>query len=47
VWAIVVVASRASATLTVLGIFLLGAWLHMQGLASIGEIVTFMNFARC
>jgi len=44
-WAIVVVASRASATLTVLGIFLLGAWLHMQGLASIGEIVTFMNFA--
>jgi ATP-binding cassette subfamily B protein len=44
-WAVVVVASRASATLTVLGIFVLGAWLHMQGLATIGEIVTFMNFA--
>ena len=44
-WALVVVASRASATLTILAIFLLGARLHMQGQASIGEIVTFMNFA--
>ena len=44
-WALVAVASRASATLTLLAIFLLGAWLHMQGLATIGEIVTFMNFA--
>lgn len=44
-WALVVVASRASATLTLLAIFLLGARLHMQGEASIGEIVTFMNFA--
>lgn len=44
-WAIVVVASRASATLTLLGIFLLGAWLNARGLATIGEIVTFMNFA--
>lgn len=44
-WALVVVASRASATLTLLSIFLLGAWLHMRNEASIGEIVTFMNFA--
>jgi glucan exporter ATP-binding protein len=44
-WALVVVASRASATLTLLAIFLLGTWLHLQGLCSIGEIVTFMNFA--
>jgi ATP-binding cassette subfamily B protein len=44
-WALVVVASRASATLTILAIFLLGAWLHLHGLASIGEIVAFMSFA--
>ena len=44
-WALVVVASRASATITVLSIFLLGAWLHMRGQASVGEIVTFINFA--
>ncbi len=44
-WALVVVLSRASATLTVLAVFLLGAWLHFQGLVSIGEIVTFINFA--
>jgi ATP-binding cassette subfamily B protein len=44
-WALAAVASRASATLTLLCIFLLGAWLHLQGLASIGEIVAFMSFA--
>ena len=44
-WAIAAVATRASATLTLLSIFLLGTWLHMQNLATIGEIVTFMNFA--
>ncbi len=44
-WALAAVASRASATLTLLGIFLLGTWLHLQGLASIGEIVAFMSFA--
>ena len=44
-WALVVVASRASATLTVLAIFLLGAYLHLQGLVTVGEIVTFINFA--
>ena len=44
-WAFVVVASRASATLTILAIFLLGVWLHLRGLATIGEIVAFMSFA--
>ena len=44
-WAIAAVASRASATLTVLAVFLTGTWLHIHGLASIGEIVTFMGFA--
>lgn len=44
-WAIVAVLTRSSTTLTVLVIFLIGVWLHIQGLASIGEIVTFMGFA--
>jgi glucan exporter ATP-binding protein len=44
-WAVAAVASRASATLTLLGIFMLGTWLHLNGLASIGEIVAFMSFA--
>jgi len=44
-WALVAVASRASATLTILSIFMLGAWLHLNGMASVGEIVTFTNFA--
>ena len=44
-WAIAAVATRASATLTLLSIFLLGAWLNLKGLATVGEIVTFMNFA--
>ncbi len=44
-WALAAVATRASATLTLLGIFLLGVSLHLNGLATIGEIVTFMSFA--
>jgi ATP-binding cassette subfamily B protein len=44
-WAVAAVASRASATLTVLGIFALGTSLHFHQLASVGEIVTFMNVA--
>ena len=44
-WALVVVASRAASTLTILSIFMLGAWLHMNEQATIGEIITFMNFA--
>jgi ATP-binding cassette, subfamily B, beta-glucan exporter len=44
-WALAVVGAKAAATLTLLGIFLLGTWLYLQGLASIGEIVAFMSFA--
>ena len=44
-WALAAVASRAAATLTILGIFLLGSWLYIHGQASIGEIVTFVNFS--
>ncbi len=44
-WAVVAVLTRASTTLTVLSIILLGTWLFLQGLVSIGEIVTFMAFA--
>ena len=44
-WALASVASRAAATITVTAIFLTGTWLHLNGLASIGEIVTFMSMA--
>lgn len=44
-WAIASVATRTSATLTVTAIFLLGTWLHIRGLATIGDIVTFMGLA--
>ena len=44
-WALASVATRASATLTVTSIFLVGTWLHLQNLATIGEVVTFMSIA--
>ena len=44
-WAVTSVVTRASATLTLVAIFLLGTTLHLRGQATIGEIVTFMNFA--
>jgi ATP-binding cassette, subfamily B, beta-glucan exporter len=44
-WAIVTVATRAATTITILSIFLVGTWLFTRGLASIGEIVTFVNIA--
>lgn len=44
-WAIAAMATRASATLTLFGIFILGTALHLRGQATIGEIVTFMSFA--
>ena len=44
-WAIAAVATRAASTLSLVGIFLVGVWLHLHQLASIGEIVAFMNFA--
>ena len=44
-WALAAVATRASATISILTIFLVGTWLHLQGQATVGEIVTFINFA--
>lgn len=44
-WALAAVATRASATLTILAIFALGLSLHFRGLATIGEIIAFMSFA--
>ncbi|MFM9975415.1 MAG: glucan ABC transporter ATP-binding protein/ permease [Beijerinckiaceae bacterium] len=44
-WALASVATRTAATLTVTLILLYGTYLHIEGLASIGEIVTFMGFA--
>lgn len=44
-WALATIATRASATLTVLSIFTLGTWLYMRGETTVGEIVTFTAFA--
>jgi ATP-binding cassette subfamily B protein len=44
-WAIIAVLTRSATTLTMLSIFLLGIYLNIQGTATIGQIVTFMNFA--
>lgn len=44
-WAVVAIATRAATTITVLSIFIFGAWLHMRGLVSIGEIVSFVIVA--
>lgn len=44
-WAIAVVLTRTATTLTVLAIIIVGTLLHVNGQATIGEMVTFMNFA--
>jgi len=44
-WAVVAVMTRASTTLTILAIFVVGIVLHGEGLASLGEIVMFVSFA--
>jgi glucan exporter ATP-binding protein len=44
-WAIVSVATRTAATLTVTAILLLGAWLFLRGEVSVGEVVTFVSLA--
>jgi ATP-binding cassette subfamily B protein len=44
-WAVVSVLQGAVATITVISIFGLGAWLNLLGMATVGEIVTFMGFA--
>jgi glucan exporter ATP-binding protein len=44
-WAIAAIGTRASATLTMLSILGVGTYLFMQGLTTVGEIVTFVNLA--
>jgi ATP-binding cassette, subfamily B, beta-glucan exporter len=44
-WAVATVLTRAGTTLTVLVILLLGAYLKLVGLASVGQIVSFMSIA--
>jgi glucan exporter ATP-binding protein len=44
-WAVASVATRASSTLTLLTIFVVGVWLDMHGEATIGQIVAFMSLA--
>ena len=44
-WAVAVVAARAASTIALLVIFIIGVVLHAQGLATIGQLVTFMALA--
>ena len=44
-WALVAVMTRASTTITILAIFVVGIILNSQGRASVGEIVMFVSFA--
>jgi glucan exporter ATP-binding protein len=44
-WAICAVLTRASTTLTVLSIFVVGIWLNIHGQTTVGQIVTFTSFA--
>ena len=45
-WALAAVATRTASTLSLLTIFIVGVTLHLHRLASIGEIVTYMNLAN-
>ena len=44
-WAVVAVLTRGASTITVIAVFVLGTMLHVQGQATVGEIVSFMGFA--
>jgi ATP-binding cassette subfamily B protein len=44
-WAWLSVANRSASTLTIVAIFAMGSWLHGQGQASVGTIVSFVGFA--
>jgi ATP-binding cassette subfamily B protein len=44
-WAVVTVLQGAVATITVISVFAMGAWLNLKGETTVGEIVTFMGFA--
>ena len=44
-WALAAVLTRASTTLTLLAILIVGIFFYMAGLTTVGEIVMFMSFA--
>src|SRR5436305_457156 len=44
-WAVTSVITRASTTLTMLAILILGVWFYVHDLTTVGEIVMFMSFA--
>jgi glucan exporter ATP-binding protein len=44
-WAVVAVVTRASTTITMLAILIMGIFLYMAGNTTVGEIVMFMSFA--
>jgi glucan exporter ATP-binding protein len=44
-WAVISVLTRASTTITILAIIIVGAILNQNGQASVGQIVTFMSFS--
>ena len=44
-WALISVLTRASTTITILCIIVIGAVLNFRGIVTVGEIVTFMGFA--
>ena len=44
-WAVVNVLTRGASTLAVISIVIIGTMLHLQGQATVGEIVSFMGFA--
>jgi ATP-binding cassette subfamily B protein len=44
-WAVAAVLTRSATTLTMLVILIVGTWLKLTGLATVGEIVTFMSIA--
>lgn len=44
-WAVVNVMTRGSSTIAVIAIVAIGTWLHAQGQAGVGEIVSFMGLA--
>ena len=44
-WALANVLTRTATTLTVLAIIVVGTLLTIKGKATVGEMVTFMNFA--
>ncbi|MFC3127592.1 glucan ABC transporter ATP-binding protein/ permease [Pseudoroseomonas globiformis] len=44
-WALLSILTRSASTLAILAIVVFGTWLHLNGQASVGDIVSFMGFA--